>query len=403
MTLATQFPESHHSGMTLGIRYLRSAGQLFLQGMEPDEWGEGGIGTYDGGGFFAPLEVVADVRLTALRSALRSAVAADAWNLALSSYVSIGAAASFVFADAHPDQVDHKHTPTHDIWLDLAADRTLLVAVAVTVRKESWTVEGFRHLLEPMLAQFGAAFVHADQYGEAPFAGIPWLWTVWVKPRIRGETMATAFRLGLSVSQLVEAAEGGRIGPEKALELLKAGFGETLIGQPESQWLEAKACAWDLADLAGRIELAQDVSRFANGDSGAVLVVGFGTKKISGVDTLVLGPGTSFSRRDVDRIHKVLDQRIHPPIDGLQVQAVSDGRGGNLLCIYVPNQPEELKPFLVHGAIVGPKVEGAFISIVRRRGEHSIAIGPASVHAALAAGRALLRGSNATPGEFNAS
>jgi hypothetical protein len=45
----------------------------------------------------------------------------------------------------------------------------------------------------------------------------------------------------------------------------------------------------------------------------------------------------------------------------------------------------------VHGAIVGDKTEGAFISIVQRRGEHSITITAQSIHATLAAGRALLR------------
>jgi hypothetical protein len=45
----------------------------------------------------------------------------------------------------------------------------------------------------------------------------------------------------------------------------------------------------------------------------------------------------------------------------------------------------------VHGAIVGDKTEGAFISIVQRRGEHPITITAQSIHATLAAGRALLR------------
>lgn len=44
------------------------------------------------------------------------------------------------------------------------------------------------------------------------------------------------------------------------------------------------------------------------------------------------------------------------------------------------------------GAIVQGRTEGAFISIVRRRGEHSVPLSPAVIHAALAAGRALLRG-----------
>jgi hypothetical protein len=70
---------------------------------------------------------------------------------------------------------------------------------------------------------------------------------------------------------------------------------------------------------------------------------------------------------------------------------VAAGRAGHLLAILVPAQPEESKPVLVHGAIVGDKTEGAFISIVQRRGEHPITITAQSIHATLAAGRALLR------------
>jgi hypothetical protein len=80
----------------------------------------------------------------------------------------------------------------------------------------------------------------------------------------------------------------------------------------------------------------------------------------------------------------------------------ADDSGGYVMVIHVPAQPEELKPFLVHGAIVGRKVEGAFISIIRRRGEESIPVRPESIHSTLAAGRALLRGKTAgTPTEPN--
>jgi hypothetical protein len=62
-----------------------------------------------------------------------------------------------------------------------------------------------------------------------------------------------------------------------------------------------------------------------------------------------------------------------------------------LILIDVPPQPEELKPFLVHGAIVDGEAQGAFISIVRRRGDGSIPVTAPMIHSMLAAGRALLR------------
>ena len=62
---------------------------------------------------------------------------------------------------------------------------------------------------------------------------------------------------------------------------------------------------------------------------------------------------------------------------------------GYLLVVHIPLQPEAHKPFLVHGAMVGHHVEGAFISIVRRRGEGSIPVDAAAIHADLVAGRTL--------------
>ena len=90
------------------------------------------------------------------------------------------------------------------------------------------------------------------------------------------------------------------------------------------------------------------------------------------------------------RYQQVLEKRLFPPPDGLTIEAVPEG-DGMLVLIDIPPQPEELKPFLVHGAIVDGRVEGAFISIVRRRGESSIPITAPMIHATLAAGRALLR------------
>jgi hypothetical protein len=78
-------------------------------------------------------------------------------------------------------------------------------------------------------------------------------------------------------------------------------------------------------------------------------------------------------------------------VDGLEVFAVDTPQEAKLLVLHTPPQAEELKPFLVHGAIVGDKVEGAFVSIVRRREEYSVPITASAVHAMIAAGRALLR------------
>lgn len=93
------------------------------------------------------------------------------------------------------------------------------------------------------------------------------------------------------------------------------------------------------------------------------------------------------------RYRRVLDQRLYPPILGIRIDLVPTDKGKALIAIDVPPQPEESKPFLVHGAITAQgDVEGAFISIVQRRGEGSIPITAPMIHATMAAGRAFLRG-----------
>jgi hypothetical protein len=245
-------------------------------------------------------------------------------------------------------------------------------------------------LLRPLLKRSGAAFIAAVFEGVGNQA---WL-NVRIELARRGATVCDAVTLADNVRALLRSVIDRDLTADSAFELITAGRADLLVGLPESPWLEAKSRGYDLADEGARIEFAQDVARFANGDTPGLLVVGLATRKVRGVDTIssVRPALTSF---DAARHYRTLDNKIFPPLQDLQVLNIPvetiDGRRGYLLAVLIPRQPEEAKPILVHGAIVAGKVEGAFISIVRRRGEHSIPVRPESIHAALAAGRALLR------------
>lgn len=88
----------------------------------------------------------------------------------------------------------------------------------------------------------------------------------------------------------------------------------------------------------------------------------------------------------------VLDAKIVPPVDGLVIEKFPVTETESILSILVPHQPAEMQPYLVHGAIVEGKVEGAFFSIVRRRGEGSIVTSAQQIHAYIVAGKRYLRG-----------
>jgi hypothetical protein len=365
---------------------------MFLEGQSADDWDAIGRDRLTGSAFFAPLEDVADVRLTSLRSALSKSVQAGLSGGGWDSSIELPRQASFILA-VTPDGFDAKYSPMRDYFFDLDNER-LLVCVELDLSSEAWTRETMRSAVQPLLVRIDCTFIDCDEYGGGPTSGLPWRWSVRFEPPMRSTTVSRACELAESVQRLVAAIDGSdlKLDAEAAWELLSAGQATALYGQPESDWLEAKTFGWDLSTDAGKIELAQDVARFGNGEQDAVIIVGMATSKVSGTEVLVRGPGQTFNARVAQRHHQVLDQRMFPPVEGLRVEALADQHDGQLLCLFIPRQPEELKPFLVQGVIVGEKVEGAFISIVRRRGEHSIAVSPAALHAQIAAGRALLRG-----------
>jgi hypothetical protein len=99
-----------------------------------------------------------------------------------------------------------------------------------------------------------------------------------------------------------------------------------------------------------------------------------------------------------------IDSRVYPPVEGVWVgRAVVRESQLAIGYVRVPRQEPGAMPFIVHGAIVGRKVEGTFVTIVRRRGDQSIAVRPEEMHAWLSAGRNLLRGGPARAGRRGAN
>lgn len=217
-----------------------------------------------------------------------------------------------------------------------------------------------------------------------------------LSPRTRGRTVKQIYGWGQDVVQLVEAHAQGRGTRETVADLIRGGGAHLLVGQTEGDWLDAKTVAYDLNQLEGRISLSEAVAKFCNGQFGGVVVVGAATKSIPGGEATKAVRGVPVKAGLPARYLSILDRHLYPPVIGIRVDVVPTSNGLSLIVIDIPVQNEELKPFLVHGAIRRDgKTEGAYISIVQRRGETSIPVTAPMIHATLAAGRALLRGSGA--------
>lgn len=211
-------------------------------------------------------------------------------------------------------------------------------------------------------------------------------------------TMATLMDGAAAIADLMEATQTGPIDATGVLNLLRGGHFKTLIGETESDYLEIKAKMYPLSvpgevGKRAKVELAQDIARFANGNVDAILVIGYredpnGENKISSLtpvaDTVL----------NIPQIQDVLDARIVPPVDGLVIEKFSVTESDSVLALYLPKQASEMQPYLVHGAIAEGKVEGDFFSIVRRRGEGSINTSAQQIHTYIVAGKRYLRGND---------
>ncbi|MEV5956810.1 ATP-binding protein [Streptomyces sp. NPDC051987] len=269
----------------------------------------------------------------------------------------------------------------------------LLVRVEVVTKAHEEDAEGspeplYRSALQPYLTRRRAALQNVEMFGSQVTS--PWVWDFDIECSLRQRTLEDLYEIGHGAIALLDAFASGHLTRETTLDLLRARHADVLLGQPEGPWLDVKSSHYDLDSTQGKISLAQAVSRFANAEFGGIVVVGMKGKKVPGGEVIHSVHPVPVDGRTLRRYQSALEHHLYPPPDLLDIEHYeTDGKG--IVFLHIPPQPEELKPFLVHGAVVDGQVEGAFISIVRRRGEGSIPITAPAIHSTLAAGRALLR------------
>ncbi|MBP2325326.1 hypothetical protein JOF56_005711 [Kibdelosporangium banguiense] len=244
-------------------------------------------------------------------------------------------------------------------------------------------------LIKPLLQRNRADLISLSVDGYRSSA--PYFHTAVLGIPTRGKTLQHLYDTAESVVTLLEAATSGEVTRQTVIDLILGGRADLLIGQREGPWLDVKAQHYDFSNGGGQISLTQAISRFGNAEEGGAVVVGMETKKVPGGESIKSLKPVPLDGNILRRYRQVLENRLFPFPTGLKIDAVSTSPGSGLVVVSIPPQDEELKPFLVHGAIVDGRVEGAFISIVRRSGEDSIPITAQQIHSTLAAGRALLR------------
>lgn len=248
--------------------------------------------------------------------------------------------------------------------------------------------ERIERLIEPLIRRQNATAVVAIDDDDTDFGGAYQLGISITLPLVR-RTVHDAYTLGTGVHALIEAAAGGELRLETTLDLLRGGRVDVLIGQQETAWIDFKRQGYAKTDR-DKLELAKDVASFANADGG-ILVLGVAATKAGHIETasavIPCAPGSVSAQS----YRAIIGRRVHPPPEHLDIFVIPQKQGGDVWVVSVPPQPDEFKPFLVHGAVVGGKVNDAYYSIVTRRDDSAIPTDPQAVHALLSAGRAALR------------
>ena len=111
------------------------------------------------------------------------------------------------------------------------------------------------------------------------------------------------------------------IPPEQAINILKSGHFDQLIGASEDDFLECKAEPYRLDDEHQKYELAKDVSALANA-KGGVIIIGAQTERDVTHATDVIVKIRSFLSTliKVSQYEDVVRAWVYPPIKQLEIK-----------------------------------------------------------------------------------
>jgi hypothetical protein len=185
---------------------------------------------------------------------------------------------------------------------------------------------------------------------------------------------------------------GGNGDPSSHLASIITSQGISLLGQAESETLDAKRELYDLANQAGRHSLAVDVAAFANSSGGLIAIGATTTRNRHGKDVISsVGGIPPATQPNLSQMGKSVENSIVPAIQGLDLRVI-ETRKSSLVLIIVPRQEETAKPFIVKGVqFASDKTSGAGFTIATRRRDDNVNMSVEELHSLISAGRLALR------------
>ena len=155
-----------------------------------------------------------------------------------------------------------------------------------------------------------------------------------------------------------------------------------LLGLEECSWLDFKESPYQLDTDKGKLDLAKDVSSFANADGGAI-VLGVDTRRddslaIEVAETIKPIPSGLVVP---DSIGKIVHDTVYPRVDVRVMRFAVPGTTGSIWVIHVPKTTPISFPHIVAKAILTPNGRPSqyFFSVYRRHEDRNAPFIPGEV------------------------
>jgi hypothetical protein len=180
---------------------------------------------------------------------------------------------------------------------------------------------------------------------------------------------------------------------EEIQQILVSGRFEELTGTLENEFFDAKSEPWDLNLERGKLDLAKHVSSLANLHGGIIVVCA------------VTAPAATYQANEIQEIHPlpislaptdryshVVQEWVYPLPEGIEFRwyALPADPNRGLIGLYVPDQNDHLRPFLVAHYIgeSGKRID-AVVGLVQRLGATTKTTPVEELHTFLREGRRL--------------
>lgn len=165
---------------------------------------------------------------------------------------------------------------------------------------------------------------------------------------------------------------------------------DELIGELEGSFFDAKGQPYRFDEgMDAKREYAKDVASFANADGGYI-VIGLATRVagLSAGDEVAEVRPIASQYFNVDQYRKILEEWLFPQPLGIDIRFIPFGPDPEkgILVVYVPQQNERSKPFLITRTLADKKSTDLLVGFVERRLDYTAARSVVEIHHALRTG-----------------